>query len=276
MKVIQGMGVALRGGETAHLSKKGTKNLDAYLKWLQAAITLQVFNKDKAILARKLAKEALSLDPQFANAYSTLAATNIVEVYVGASRSPRKSLAQAEELAKKALALDESLVSAQLQLSIIYIFKRQFDKGLSQAEHALALSPNSASANFMQGTALLHSERFVEAISYLKKSLRLNPILPFSQCLNNLGSAYRFLGRYDESIEAYKKLLQLYPDHLPGHANLAATYVMAGREEEAHAEAEEVMRIDPQFSLKRFARSFPYRQALVKELVQAWRKAGLK
>ena len=195
---------------------------------------------------------------------------------MGASRSPRKSLAQAEELAKKALALDESLVSAHVQLGVIYIFKRQFDKALSQAEHALALAANSAFANFMQGTALLHSERFEEAISYLKKSLRLNPILPFSQCLNNLGSAYRFLGRYDESIEAYKKLLQLYPDHLPGHANLAATYIMAGREEEARAEAEEIMRIDPQFSLERFARSFPYRQALVKELVQAWRKAGLK
>jgi hypothetical protein len=36
------------------------------------------------------------------------------------------------------------------------------------------------------------------------------------------------------------------------------------------------MRIDPNFSLERFARTIPFRQALVDDLVAAWRKAGLK
>ena len=49
-----------------------------------------------------------------------------------------------------------------------------------------------------------------------------------------------------------------------------------GREEDARAEAAEVMRIDPKFSLNRFARSYPYRKELVEELVHAWRKSGLK
>ena len=50
----------------------------------------------------------------------------------------------------------------------------------------------------------------------------------------------------------------------------------AGREEEARSEAAEVMRIDPQFSLERWAKMFPFRQELVDQLVEAWRKAGLK
>jgi len=50
----------------------------------------------------------------------------------------------------------------------------------------------------------------------------------------------------------------------------------AGREEEARSEAAEVMRIDPQFSLERWAKMFPFRQALVDQLVVTWRKAGLK
>jgi len=36
------------------------------------------------------------------------------------------------------------------------------------------------------------------------------------------------------------------------------------------------MRIDPQFSLERWAKTYPFRQALVDQLVEAWRKAGLK
>jgi len=53
-------------------------------------------------------------------------------------------------------------------------------------------------------------------------------------------------------------------------------YVFAGREDEAHAEAAEVMRIDPQFSLERYAKMVPFRQALVDQFVEACRKAGLK
>jgi len=276
MKVLTGIRVTHRGGEVAYMSKKGTKNLEAYLKLIQAGGHLDAFNKDRLALGRQLAEESLALDPGYANTYALLAGASILEVYLGVSKSPRESLDRAEELAKKALALDDSLVFAHVQLSTIYIFKRQFDKALSQAEHAVALAPNSALACFMLGSALLHLERFEESILHFKKSLRLNPTLPFGQCLNNLASAYRFLGRYDEAIAASKKLFQLYPDHLPGHANLAATYVLAGRQEEARSEAAEVMRIDPQFSLERYAKTLPIRQALVDQLVEAWRKAGLK
>ncbi len=127
----------------------------------------------------------------------------------------------------------------------------------------------------MLGTALYGSERFEEAIPYLNKSLRLSPI-PIGQCLNNLASTYRFLGRYDESIATYKKLLQREPEYLPAHAGLAGTYVMAGRQDEARVEAAEVMRIDPQFSLERYAKTLPLRQALGDQFVEAMRKAGLK
>jgi len=274
-KALMAMRVALRG-EDARASEKGTKNLDAYLKLLQAWEHLQVaVNKDKVALARPLVEEALALDPGNASAYAALANVNIIEVYVGASKSPRESLDRAEELAKKAIALDSSLIYAHTILSLTYVFKKQFDKAISPAERAVALSPNSAWACFMLGTALFHSERFEEAIPHFKKSLRLSPN-PIGQCLNNLAGTYRFLGRYDEAIATYKKLLQLQPDYLPAHAGLAATYVLAGRQEEARAEAAEVMRIDPQFSLERYAKMFPFRQALVDQVVEALRTAGLK
>ncbi len=94
--------------------------------------------------------------------------------------------------------------------------------------------------------------------------------------MNNLAGAYRFLGRYDESIGTYKRLLQREPEYLPTHVNLAATYVLAGRPEEARVEAAEVMRIDSQFSLERYAKTLPLRQALVDQMVENLRKAGLK
>jgi len=275
MKALMAMRVALRG-EDGRRSEKGTKNLDAYLKLLQAWEHMNVMNKDKMALARPLVEEALALDPGNASAYAALAHVTILEVYVGASKSPRESLDRAEELANKALALDNSNWYAHTVLSLTYRFKKQFDKAISPAEKAVALSPNSALACFMLGAALYCSERFEEAIPYFKKSLHLSPIIPIGQCLHILATTYRFLGRYDEAIATYKKLLQREPEYLPAHAGLAATYVLVGRQEEARAEAAEVMRIDPQFSLERYAKTWPLRQELVDQGVEALRKAGLK
>jgi adenylate cyclase len=273
-KALMAMRVALRGGDTLFW-EKGTKNLDAYLKLLQAWEHMNGMNKDKIALARPLVEEALALDPGNANVYAALAHVTILEVYLGASKSPRESLDRAEELVKKALALDDSNFYPHTVLSLTYRFKKQFDKAIPPAEKAVALSPNSALAYFMLGAALYGSERFEEAIPYLNKSLRLSPI-PIGQCLYILASTYRFLGRYDESIATHKKLLQREPDYLPAHVGLAATYVLAGRQEEARAEAAEVMRIDPQFSLERYTKTWPMRQALIDQAVEALRKAGLK
>jgi adenylate cyclase len=273
-KALVAMRVALRG-EDARASEKVTKNLDAYLKLLQALEHMQVMNKNKMALARPLVEEALALDPGNASAYAALANVTILEVYVGTSKSPRESLDRAEELAKKALALDDSLFYPHAVLSLTYRFKKQFDKAIPPAERAVALSPNSAFAYFMLGAALCGSERFEEAIPYLKKSLRLSPI-PIGQCLVNLAGAYRYLGRYDEAIATYKKLLQSEPDYLPAHVGLAGIYILVGRQEEARAEAAEVMRIDPQFSLERYAKTLPARQGLVDQAVENLRKAGLK
>ena len=42
---------------------------------------------------------------------------------------------------------------------------------------------------------------------------------------------------YEESIVAYKKVLNRNPDHLFAHLRLAATYILIDREEEARTEA---------------------------------------
>jgi len=58
---------------------------------------------------------------------------------------------------------------------------------------------------------------------------------------------------------------------------LAATYSMSDRDEEARSEAAELLRINPDFSLKRFAKVRPHKsQANTARFVDALRKAGLK
>jgi adenylate cyclase len=76
---------------------------------------------------------------------------------------------------------------------------------------------------------------------------------------------------------AYKKSLQLAPDNIVSHIGLTATYSMLGREKEARAEAAEIMRVNPKFSVDFVAKMLPYKnQSQTEKVVNALRKAGLK
>ena len=83
-------------------------------------------------------------------------------------------------------------------------------------------------------------------------------------------------GRFEEAVSAYKKALQREPNNILAHNSLAATYSMMGREKEARAEAAEVLRINPKFSLDFWAKTHQYDQSEKDKLINALRKAGLK
>ncbi len=73
-----------------------------------------------------------------------------------------------------------------------------------------------------------------------------------------------------------KRAIKMSPDHLSAHRNLAAIYIYLGREEEARAEAAEVLRINPKHSLGRYAKRNPQEnEAAFEQLIDALQKAGL-
>ena len=110
----------------------------------------------------------------------------------------------------------------------------------------------------------------------VKKAISLNPISN-SVLLRGLGVSLWMVGRYEEAIVALKKSLQERPNDLFIHLTLAVCFISLGREEEARAEAKEVLRIHPKFSLEHFAKTLPYKdQSVVDNSIACLRKAGLK
>jgi adenylate cyclase len=244
MKIITAMQVKLTEGEQARLSAKGTDNLEAYLKYLQAKEHAGQINKEDNALARKLAEEAISLDPEFSGAYTTLGATHWLDIILGSSKSSKESLKRAFELTKKAIALDDSNADAHASLSVSRVLR--------------------------------YAGRAEEAITWNKKAIRQDP-MPFGPYLMGLAHAYWMAGRYEEALPACKKALLGSPNNIFSHMVMVATYISLGREEEARTEAQEVLRIDPKFSLAHWAKRLPFKnQVDTERLIEALRKAGLK
>ena len=276
LKMIIALQVKLTDGQQARLLAKGTNNLDAYLKLLQGREQFYRMNKEDNALGRQLIEEAIALDPDFANAYAYLASTHMVDAWLGSSKSPRGSLTQAIELAQKAIALDESYANAHGLLGYLYTMIRQHEKAIAVGERAVALDPNSANAHAWLGNNLYWAGRPEDAIPLILKAIRFNPIPP-TWCLLTLGMAYRDTGRYEEAISACKKALHREPNNLIGHIVLVATYSVCGREQEARAEAAEVLRIDPKFSLVHLAKIRPHKnKANTDRFIDSLRMAGLK
>jgi len=277
MKILTAMQVALTEGEAGWMSAKGTKNLEAYLKVMQATQLRSALTKENMARSRKLSEEAIALDPGYAMAYSSAAGALANEVYLGAYKNTKEALERATKLAEKGVALDDSLALAHGVLSWVCIMSRDFDRGVAEAERAVAMEPGSGLSYTTLGLSLNYAGRYEEAIPALKNAIRLMPI-PSAVCLNNLGFSYRMLGRYEESIASLKQLIQREPDSMTGHLHLAATYVMAGKEPEARAEAAEILRINPNFSLEQFAKTTPMKNQadLMDRWVEPLRKAGLK
>jgi adenylate cyclase len=278
MKILDAVQVKLTAGEDARLRGKGTTNLEAYLKLMQARQYMQILNRENVALARQLTEQAIARDPRYAAAYVTLCRIQLGEHNLGVYKNPREALGQAVKLAEKAITLDSSNALAHAQLGQTYVWLKEYDKAIAEEEKAVSLDPNSAFTYFVLGSVLAWAGRPQEGIPFLKKSLRLSPVPVDPMTFIRLGTAYAQLGQYEEAVASYKKSLQLNgADDLMTHLWLASTYALMGREKEARAEAAQVLRIDPTFSLESYARRIPYKdQKAIDDSVSAWRNAGLK
>jgi len=275
-KIIMAMQVKLTDGEQARAAAKGTKNLEAYLKYLQARDHLLKLNPERNALGKQLAEEAIALDPEYAMAYRVLGATHMTDLWLGTSKSPKDSIAKAIELTKKAIALDETYAEAYGQLGFLFSIIGQHDKAIAEAEKAVSLNPNSAQSYYRVGKTLSFAGMWKKSIPAYKKAIRLNPIPP-NMYLWSLGLSYCYIGQYEEAIRWGEKAIRQAPDSLLANRCMTAIYSMSGREEEARVQAAEVLRIQPKFSLKKFEKKVKYKEKTDRErYIGALRKAGLK
>jgi len=274
LRITSALSVNLTAGEQARVWAEGTKSLEAFLKFLQGREYLLQGSRESIALARRMAEEAITLDPGYADAYALLGAVYHNEVFLGASR-PKESIAKAIELTQKALAMNGSLADARSRLGVLYSWSGRYDEGIAEAERGVELDPNSAMANFFLANVLRYAGRSKEAIPVIRKALRLEPFSP-DAFVQQLALIYFQAGDCKEALAVCDRGLQRERDSLNSHAIRAAIYGFCGREEEARKEATEVLRINPKFTVESYTRILPYRYQSNKDLtIRGLRNAGL-
>jgi adenylate cyclase len=276
-KIIIALQIELTEGEQARIYGKGTDNFEAYEKFLRGLEYFLRFNEGDNVMARQAAEEAIALDPEYAAAYVMLGSTHLVDLYLG--KSSKNSMEQALEAAQKALSLDEHFPPVHNLLGAIYRSQQQWEKAIAEGKRAIALNPNYARGHVGLAETMLYAGRFEEAIELVKKAMCLNPYY-HPRYVFILGLSFQMAGHHEEALKTSKEYLTRCEkgegDPLWAHIGLTEAYMKLGREEEAHAHAAEVLKINPYYSLERVRESLRFKDPKHTEsYLDALRKAGL-
>ncbi|MDH4204618.1 MAG: hypothetical protein OEV45_03725 [Desulfobacteraceae bacterium] len=275
-EIITAMNVELTEGEQAQLAAKATDNLESYLKFMQARENIYHLSIESIALAKKLAEEAIALDPEYASAYRLLGVTYMHDALLGTSKSPKQSLTKAIELVKKAIELDDMNGYSHAVLGFLFLLIKQYDQAIAESERGITLNPNVADIHAWRALTLRFMGMSEEALREYKKAIRINPIPP-SWYLHGLAMTYCWIGRYEEAITECEKAISQDPNSLYAHIAMTVIYSLSGRGEKARSEAAEVLRIHPKFSLNKYEKRVRYKnQEDTDRYIGALRKAGLK
>jgi len=140
-----------------------------------------------------------------------------------AAMPPREAMPKAEELALKALELDDTLGLAHAVLGDV---QRTYywDWEEAEREYKRAMELDSSSYQAPYGYAMLMSAlgRHEEAIALSRRAEQVDPL----ELRTRTGVAYQLnkARQYDEAIEQCQKILDIDPNHQPAYGNLVFAY----------------------------------------------------
>ena len=272
-RIVEALALRVLQSEQRRVFAKPTDNLEAYDYVLRARPALQRPTRAGIAEARVLLKRAIQLDPNYAAAYSGLAETYHIDVTMGWAESPNAVLALAEEIADKALSLDDSNVRAHVILGRVHILHNQYEQARVEIDRAIAINPNDALGLAGRGNILMWLGQTDAAISTLEQAQRIDPELnPIDR--NALGLAYYQARRYDAGIAQAELNLRKTESASFSYVTLAAAYAQQNRMEEAARSVAAIHRMDPTFDPQTFGSKFLNR-ANLDQLRDGLRKAGL-
>jgi adenylate cyclase len=259
--------------EQRRVLAKPTENLEAYDYVLRARSALQRPTRANNVEARALLRRATELDPNYAAAYAALGETFFIAASMGWAESPAEFLGRAEELAHRALTLDDSEVRARIVLGHVHLFHQRYKEAETEIERAILINPNDAHGLASRGTILVWSGETDAAIDALERAQRIDPELTVVDRFA-LSLAYYLKGRYDAAIEHAELNLRNTASANFSRILLAAAYAEQNRAEDTARVVAAIRRVDPTFDPQTFGSKF-LKMTDLEHLREGFRKAGL-
>jgi TolB-like protein/Tfp pilus assembly protein PilF len=223
---------ALRGRLT-RVSAPATMNPEAYNLYLQGRFYWNKRNAQAISKARDLFQQAITVDPQFALAYSGLADANNMLGSTFHVVPREEGFRSARQAAETALRLNGNLAEAHASLGLLESNEFHWAPAEREFKRALELNPNYTSALLWYSLLQLARNHIDESIALVRKAVQIDPLSAIM--VTNLGMRLNVVGNYREGLAAAQKGMDLDPGYQPSYARVGEAYEAMGQRENAAA-----------------------------------------
>jgi len=254
-QIVEKLRLRLSNTQAAHMTTRQTANPEAYQLYLKgryftAQATPEALDKGVGYF-----RQAIALDPNYALAYDGMSYYYqlIEDLLMPAS----EAMPKAEEAARKAIELDDSLVEPHVEMAANYTFY-DFDWPAAEREfgRAFSLNPNYAAAHEYYGWYLISRGRIDQSLREGQRAVELDPLS--AEFHSIYGWDLYFARRYDPAAVELHKCLELQPDYFFGYYMLGQLYAQQGKIDDAIAAQRKAAEISPgaAWPLEEIARDF--------------------
>ena len=185
-----------------------TDNLEAWQLFLRGRNLYQ--NRGEAQLERSvsLLKQAVALDPGFADAWANLAAANIVYGY-GREDDFEVYYRDGRQAALRAIEIDPNNGFAHAVLGLVNMGNLAWEDAMRELDLAIELNPNETNSLLWKGIALNGLGYVDQALAILQQAEQLDPV--FTNLQYWLSIAYEGKGDFESARRCIQKIQRLDP-----------------------------------------------------------------
>ncbi len=254
----------------------GTMNMESYQCFLRGRAMQRGATQNAAVVRRAadLFREALALDPNYAAPHAGLGMA-LAHIYFNRwSDDPEGSLDEAQRSVDEAVARDPLDPFAHGAAAVVAMYAKDFGRWAFEVDQALMLNPNFAPALSLRAILNIYGGSTRAAIHDLQRARRLDPCFSHTY-LHHLGVAHLVAGDYEAAVALFGERILLAPETDISRAFLCAALGNLGHLEEARQVWDELMNINPAYSVDRIT-ALPFRNSCdVARITKGISRAGI-
>ena len=231
-KITEALKMRLSNKEEKAIRQIPTENLEAFRLQAYGRWNLDQRSKKGMQLAEEYFRQAISLDPDYAQAWLGLAdALSLLHDY-GYEKDGQTILPEAEKAALEALKLDPTLAEAYSSLGLLHTTRRKGKDAIKNLEKAVELRPSNADAHAWLCWILLLTGDSRKGLKSARTAVTYNPLS--QESLSNLSLSLLSIRDYEGALHEARRLLEVQPDFTTGRLEEGVALYHLGRYEEAN------------------------------------------
>jgi len=263
--------------EVKRAHAKTADHLSARERVMRARWHINKLTKADNEMAHVLLDEAIAASPDLAEAYTTRAECLLNDILHIWCDDTDVAIGEALDATRRAVSLDPEDANGLAVLGSILLWARQFEDAREYLERAVRLNPNLANAYGLMAAWYGLCGDYEKSCEAADKALEISPLDSSRPLwLAGRGIAAYIHGDYEGVIETAQRLLRDHPGFAAALRQLAASFAMLGRDDEAKAATKKLLERMPGLTVSKVRHIVPVRDPDAHERwLEGFRKAGL-